>query len=300
MDVSTGIYNWQKIEGEVMKHSIFVFFLLVPLTVDRASAQNGISIRVGGSVEYVVTDPQQRREGVDPIANQLYREINSSYGEFSVDSEDPDVDPPEPVNEFMTHDPVDGFYRLTLFGTKLARYRFSIVVDAQNKGKSSVTFGTIDINQVRFMEFDYSSDSSKPFVLKKLITGTNLREDLNNCQKLGFLGGRSLFKELLEKAEHIENRLERSDSSKAYEEVEKFAKKLKKVRDETEKLEGKKPKSNRFITREAFDILSEDVAILMSSLSPRKHHKKDDNRRDKQEDDDRGNRKKSDRDRQRN
>jgi hypothetical protein len=121
-----------------------------------------------------------------------------------------------------------------------------------------------------------------------------LREDLRNCFKLGFLGGRSLFRELVEKVEHIEKRLERKDSSKAFEELEKLAKELKKVRDETEKHEGRKRKPSRFITKEAYDILNEDVTILMSSLPPRKHDKEDDDKEDRRKNEDRGDKKKSD------
>lgn len=277
-----------------MNHFIAQQILFFLIFFSISYTQNAISIDINGGVEFVVLDPIGRREGMDPIANQRFREINNSYGEFSVDSEDPDVDAPEPYNEFMADKGIDGLYRLTLFGTKPARYRLFIVVRSKEKAQGFDMFGLIDSNQVRVLEFTYSNDSTVSFVVKKLITATDLREDLRNCFKLGFLGGRSLFRELVEKVEHIEKRLERKDSSKAFEELEKLAKELKKVRDETEKHEGRKRKPSRFITKEAYDILNEDVTILMSSLPPRKHDKEDDDKEDRRKNEDRGDKKKSD------
>lgn len=268
-----------------------IFFLLV--VFDISFAQYEVSISVNGGIEFVIVDPLGRREGIDPMANQRYREINNSYGEFSVDSEDPDIDPPEPANEFETHDPVDGLYRLTMYGTKAARYRLFVISRSQDKGEGLDTYGLIDSNQVRVLEFNYSGDSTKPFVVRKLITATNLREDLGNCLRLKLLG-RSLYKELLERVEHIEKRLDRKDSSKAFEELEKLAMELKKLRNETEKHEGTKRKPNRFVTKEAFDILNEDIAILMSSLPPRKYDKQDDDKKGRRKNDDRGDKNKSD------
>ena len=250
-----------------MKH--LILFLSVFLLIGRAPAQNGISIGAGGGVEYVITDPLQRRAGINPIVNQRYREINNSYGVYSVDSEDPDVDPPEPVNEFMTHDPVNGVYHLTLYGTKLARYRLSILVDAQNKGKAVVLFGMIDSNQVRKLEFEYSSDSAAPFLVRKITISGTLKEDLMNCYKLKLLGNQSVYKEFSNKTAKIERQFGNGDSAKAHDELEKLVKELKKLREETEKHEERRQKPNRFITREAYEILSDDIAILMSSFPRR-------------------------------
>ncbi|HLA68386.1 MAG TPA: hypothetical protein VJN65_01690 [Bacteroidota bacterium] len=251
---------------------------------------NEVSVSVNGGIEFVLVDPLGRREGIDPITNQRYREINNSYGEFSVDSEDPDVDPPEPINEFMTHEPSDGLYRLTLYGTKVARYRLFITVFSQDKGQGIDTYGLIDSNQVRVLEFNYSSDSTMPFVVKKLVTATGLREDLSNCFKLGFLGGRPLYRELSQKVNRIDKRFEKKDSSGAHKELERLAKELKKVWEETERHEKRKRTPSRFVTTEAYQILNEDITILMSSFSPRKHHKGDDDKKDRRNNDQRGDR----------
>ncbi len=256
-----------------MKHFFVVLFLLLFLVSNLTFSQSSIDIGVHGPVDYVLIDPLGKREGINPLIKQRYREINGSYGVFSLDSEDSDEPAPEPVNEFYARNPVEGFYRLTLYGVELYRYRLFLSVDAQGKGKGIETHGTIDSGQTRVFEFHYSRDSSAPLIVKRYITGSTLREDLASCFKLGYLGDHALYKHLSERVEHIEKRLERQDSSKAADELEKLNKELKKELEEVGRGKGKTRK--RFVTQEAYEMLKDDIDILLSSLPKGKRGKED-------------------------
>jgi len=257
-----------------MRSIAFTSFVGILLAVVTSEAQD-IIVHVSSHVEYVITDSRGRRTGFDPVLDRSYSEINNSYGVSSIDSEDPNMEPPEPVNEFMSNDPVDGTYHLKLFGTKLAGYRLVTGISrGPGDGKTFEFIGVIDSNGVQEYEFNYSSIPGVPFQATKSTNGNILRQDFENCYRLKLLGNKSVYKELSNRISQIERRFGQGDSSKAYEELKRLGRQLKKVKEETEKHEQRKQKSDRFITKEACDILAEDITILESSFSSHWRHDK--------------------------
>ena len=286
-----------------MRYSILtaVPFLIMPVFL-WSQSQGYLQMDIMGPIHYVVTDSMGRRTGFDPRIDGDYSEIpNMGYGLSGADSHDPDT---EPLNfwefGFNTNVKDPTFHeQFTVTVIGIHRGVFSGIVGWSvdpGKGGSAKIQGLVDSNQTSSFTFSISMDTSRVFEYSKVVAASSLRQDLDNSYDLNLLGNRSLYKKWGQQVERIENQLERKDPSKAYEELERFAKELKNVREETEKHEERKRKPNQFVTSEAFDILSEDVAILMSPLSPRKHHKEDDDRRDRQKDDGGGDKKKSDHD----
>jgi hypothetical protein len=68
--------------------------------------------------EFLLTDPQGRRTGTDPMAQTKYREIpRSSYGQGDVD---------DPMKELDIREPLDGSYLLHVIGTARGPYTLSV------------------------------------------------------------------------------------------------------------------------------------------------------------------------------
>jgi hypothetical protein len=232
-------------------------------------------------------DAMGRRSGFDPLANRKYIEINESYGESSVDSEDPNVEPPEPVMEFMTSRPVDGAYELELYGTKLSPFTLSVTVGRSmgDRGKRFVFSGLIDKGNVVNYKFTYSSALNVPLSASKSVGLSTLRQDLDNCYKLKLFGGKELYRDLNQRVGTFERYLSKKDSLKARHELEKFGETLEREYKRTTKGHDGKPKDKkRFVTEDAYRILNEDVDGLLDLLpKERKKNREDRDEKSKHE-----------------
>ncbi len=113
--------------------------------------------------------------------------------------------------------------------------------------------------------------------LKKIITFSSLREDFAASYKLNLLGSEKFFNELNKDLDKVEKELSKKDSAEAREKLEEFWKEIEEVRKEMVE-EGEKDKDKekeKFITEEAFNILKEDVTLLLAKLPQRENHKND-------------------------
>lgn len=253
-------------------------FIYSSLSLGQDNRFHSVTVRVNGAVEFVIKDPLGKRSGFDPKLNQRYDEINESYGVFSIDSEDPNVEPPESVNEFMTQNPVDGKYSLSLYGTKPSEYRLSIVISrALDEGADFIFKGVMDSAATVQYEFEYSSVSGTPFTATKVVSSSTLRQDLDNSFKLNLLGGREFYKELNHRLDKFEKELTKKDSSKARHELEKFWKNIDEVFQKEKKKEKNEEKEDKkFVTDDAYQIFQEDVQALLNQLPLKEKGEKDD------------------------
>jgi hypothetical protein len=221
-----------------------------------------ITVRVDSRIEFVITDPQGKRSGFNPIENTKFVEINDSYGVMSIDSEDPDIEAPPAVAEFDDDAPTKGTYSLTLFGTRIAAYRMSITMSRTlDDGDVLVIRGVIDSGQTQTYSFDYTPEVGKEYKVSKVIVSNSLRQDLEGYFKLNLLGGHLLFRDLSRRVSKYEEYEEKSNTTKAVHELVKLAKKLDEVYKKT--IKGKSSHPNHFITEDAYRILKEDVVELM-------------------------------------
>jgi len=260
-----------------MKLSLSAFLLCGVLTDMIAQGRDfsSITVTLSGGMEFVITDSLGRRAGYDPMKRQRYDEINESYGVFSIDSENPEVESPEPVKEFMTHTPIDGRYRLTLFGTKSCRYTLSITLSRGIQDGAEFDFdGVADSNTVQQYEFRYSAVPKTRMTANKIVQPVTLRKDLDQCYTLLLLGGKELHKDLTHRLDKFEKYLAHKDSSKAREELEDFKDKIEDVRKQTVKKEQKKERREKeFLTKDTYQILQEDVDALLKQLPQRRKGK---------------------------
>lgn len=216
-----------------------------------------ISILVNGAVEFVLEDPLGRHSGFDPKLNRRYDEINKSYGKNEVDSENPNVEPPEPASEFITSDPLNGNYKLVLYGTKLSNYKlyvtlirfFDKLTDSVD-GKSFEFIGVIDSGATVQYQFEYNSTLNAPLIAKKVVEGLILLQDLDNCLKLGMIKNQGLYTSLKQKATNAIRQHAKGQDKSAVNLLQAF---LNEVNAQTEK----------GLNKDAAAILTEDAEALI-------------------------------------
>lgn len=118
-----------------------------------------ILIRLRSPAEFILTDPQKRRLGRDPIKGISFNEI--PRGNYAIvgltDDTDPDAPPDETV-ELYIKNPIDGDYLLQVIGTELGEYLLSIYGTDQQLNSSAEIFKNIptDRGSVHSYSFGYS------------------------------------------------------------------------------------------------------------------------------------------------
>jgi hypothetical protein len=122
---------------------------------------NGIVCRFHSPGELLITDPQGRRTGIDPLTGQTFSEIpNASYENIGLDDETiPDL--PEPGPETKDLDlvrPLEGEYALRVTGTGTGTYDLEIRSSDAQGTPSQSTFANVPITPgaVHNYVFDHS------------------------------------------------------------------------------------------------------------------------------------------------
>jgi hypothetical protein len=272
-------HNQKENKGDKMKRNLIPIMSILLLLAANVSAQMRAYALVGfqGPVELVVTDSQGKRSGYDPITNTDYDEITYAfYGDGSV----------EGSKEFgfrrIRYDTlITTTYTIQVFGTgngtfmgdALARQTWN-----PQKGGQFHTEGVIDSNQTVSYKFSYSTDSTITPTFWKVVTPQIIEQDFNDCFKLKLLGDRGFYRELRNQLDDFDRYIEHRDSVEAGRELEGFWDRLKKVYADTlETSHGKEHEKGRtgkferghrdFVKQEAYQILSEDVSLMMAQLS---------------------------------
>lgn len=239
------------------------FILCMLLLYSCMSAQNQemtVELGVKGEIQFILTDPMGRREGIDPRSGARYREINNSYGVYSVDSEDPDFPAPPPIIEFISYSPIPGEYGLTLYGVGRSRYEIDGFLMVRPLRLTFSTRGVIDSLQSAEYRFHLDTTGRKPW-FKKIVGVHSLRQDLDNCYKLELLGARPLYIDFSHRVAKYEEAAGKG-ASRAKHELEKFKKKLDEVYEKTKRATKEK---NHFVTDLAYRILKEDIEVLLKA-----------------------------------
>lgn len=238
--------------------SALVFLLLVTQVL-RGQESFILEIHASGNIDFVLVDPSGRREGINPITRERFRGINNSYGIFSLDSEDPDINQPPSVIEFINSYSIAGSYSLSIFGHRSTTFSLEIVAAWKKKGHARfVIEGAID--SLQSVEYGMNIKSSSEASVQKVMTSNVLRQDLDNCYKLGLLEGEPLYTDLRHRVDKYESFLSRSDSVNAKRELEKLEKKLEEV---WEKSKGPSRDPNHILKDMAYRILTGDVRALL-------------------------------------
>jgi hypothetical protein len=171
----------------------------------------------------------------------------------------------------------DGSYQIDCIGLKSARFDLSISLLLDNLGHvssfdTSLT-GLVGVNTVVSFCMQYKGQQGGITRIERLVSLSDIRQDLDNSYKLQLLGDHSFHKELSNILDSYEKHLSRKDTLKAVKELEKFHDRITK-----EYKEGTKARDKRFVTADALHILSYDVQYLIDRLPDKSKHGREDDK----------------------
>ena len=269
------------------------FFLVAPMFLLFAAnvpAQVHVYIQMdfSGPIEYLVTNAQGEKSGCVPGRTAYYQEIPyAGYGDGT------DGESKEFVLSNGSRDTsFNTVYRIDIFGIGLGLYHGDGggSQTLSGKGGGFHVRGVIDSNQKVSYEFRYSTDSTVTPTFTKVVTPQIIKQDFENCYRLGLLGKERLYRDFAHQLNEIVKDVARKDSLEARKDLERFGDKLEDVfketfRDNPQKnavILGEFEKTHKkFIDLDAYKILSEDISLILKEL-PEKHRRGDDHlRRDK-------------------
>ena len=235
-------------------------------------------------IHYVITDPLGRRTGCDPrgAADRLLgRYIEEIPGaNYSVNAiGDAPVDN-QPLESDISHEFVytirspenDGNYAIECIGINTGRYGLSTLFspheEAHMKSFDTTLVGLIDQDSVVTYRFEFRGSAGVFVPPVKQVSFSVLRNDIRIAFTLDLLGDEHLRDKLLSGVDKCEKRLgkKKEDSADVRRDLEKLADDLSKERQETAKHEERKQKEKRFISKDAFEILTQDVALLLKQF----------------------------------
>jgi hypothetical protein len=225
-------------------------------------------------VQILLSDSAGKSVGFDSKSAKVMRELGEcGYGLTGVG----DIGVPlgrqtnEQSYELWVKGPPRVTFTLKVFGEYGGQYSLRI-----RQGGETATLLTLNRFIFKGTEQAFAlslSAGTKP-ILEKKTNPRVLREVLDNCYRMNLLGDKDLYKDLTHRLDKFEKYLAHKDSSKAREELEDFKDKIEDVRKQTVKKEQKKERREKeFLTKDAYQILLEDVDALLKQLPQRRKGK---------------------------
>ncbi len=165
--------------------------------------QGIVDISMRGRIQFMVTDSVGYRTGVDSRTGILYQDIpNTGYGIGCCGSIDPADSIYDKGIQFSFLQSVDSLfndqYTLSVFGLRkgLFQYSVNLIQTIDGKGTFLNEFGVIDSLQTIEFKINYSTDSTVPPTVVKIVDVPLLIQDLNNCYGLNLVKNQSLYQSL--------------------------------------------------------------------------------------------------------
>mgnify|MGYP001610347823 FL=1 len=153
----------QYIRGYNNKFSTTNLFSYLPISKQISAA---MYLYLASPAEYLITDPQGRRLGIDPITNINYNEIpNANYS-----SDGPIVSSDTPLNQDSLHrvktlyipNPLDGNYDVKVIGTGTGSYAVtSVIYDNNGNSQTENLYGNTLPNLSVDYSLNFNSSSSQ-------------------------------------------------------------------------------------------------------------------------------------------
>jgi len=248
--------------------------LLCSILCSGVAAQerlNKLTFILSGPAEFLVVDPQGRREGIDSMLNyrSAFDEIPESYyGTGGVDSENPDL-PGMVTTECEIGAAHPGTYHVRVTGTSAGTYRLDVYAsNPQASGAQVSFFGVVTRHRTEAFRIDVDADTAGLLKFERVMTMQSLRQDIRDLFAAGLLGPERFYRELIQKVRAMERRLSRGDSDKVSPMLRELRKKIE--RDYQEGLRqghpGKRNRKGPAVSEDAFRILMKDIDLLMERL----------------------------------
>ena len=248
--------------------------LLCGILWSGAQAQerlNKLTLILSGPAEFLVVDPQGRREGIDSTLNygNAFDEISESYyGTGGVDSENPDL-PGRVTTECEIGAAAPGAYRVQVTGTSAGMYRLDIYASNPASAGAQVSFvGVVTRHRTQTLRIDIDADTAGMLAVERVTTMQSLRRDIEDLYAAGLLGPERYVRELIKKVHAMERRISRGDSGKVYPELRKLRDAIERDYQKTlkEKHSGKRNRKVLVVSEDAFRILVKDIELIVGQV----------------------------------
>jgi ElaB/YqjD/DUF883 family membrane-anchored ribosome-binding protein len=274
-----------------VKSSLLILLTVAVTVQPKAQQKVHMQITATDNAHFVLTDPEGRKTGRDPRGASHRAEgipIDGIPGaNYSFESVGAIPDSNETVDATYYHvlaysfdSPTsDGIYSIDLVGIDLGQFDLYVSVDpARGSSRQRARFVlrhlVIDQDSAIAYRLTYDGTPGSRPKFDKVVFARTIRQDAHACLELKLLGNSELYKDLSHRADKFEKYLAHKDSSKAREELEDFKDKIEDVRKQTVKKEQKKERREKeFLTKDAYQILQEDVDALLKQLPQRRKGK---------------------------
>jgi hypothetical protein len=234
-----------------MKTIILFFFVTSGIALSQ-----DFQIIVPAEVQIMLTSSDGRRVGYSSALDSVLKEIpRSGYAYGSIGSDEDDGSGPDDYYELYVDSKLTGKVTLEVSGMYTARYFIDITMGVLNRVSISKSSYIMKGGREQF-HLEIGNDSIS---ITKTLDRT-LSKDLLIAFQLKELGGRPLYVDLANRAEKYEEWLQKADTTKGFQELEKLGKKLDEV---YEKSKGPSKDPNHFLKIEAYRILKEDVELIL-------------------------------------
>ncbi|MCL5268340.1 MAG: hypothetical protein M1469_09595 [Bacteroidetes bacterium] len=269
-----------------MKSILLILITIVFISVPQAMAQTNadVDILFEGPVGFVVTDSQGKMCGHNPVTKTYYNEI--PYAGYGVEGEDTITTYEFTFNHILKDTSFATSYTVEVFGTELGLFNGYLgMKQTVSKSTNFSLQSVIDSDQTVTYLLNYSTDSSTTPTMMKVVTPRIIRQDFSDCFKLNLLGGKGFYEDLSHQLENFDKHLAHKDSMEARRELEKFGRRLTEAYSDTADTSGMqagehgkgmglKKRHENFVTQEAYEIISEDVTLMLGQL-PARHGRGD-------------------------
>ncbi len=193
-------------------------------------------------VYYLITDPQGRRTGYDPISKQTIEEFPAAF-DFSLNIRD---EQNEKFHGSADFNLIPGTYMIEVFGVDLTSYVLSIRISRIIPGEGPVKVdiktvtpeqiaaikarstsfdfeGVIDKDQTSKFQFTYTSDPTKPAgTAEKIVEPGSLKQDIILSRKIGWIDNDGIMQSLLKKVEAMEASIAKGNTKTARNQLNAF------------------------------------------------------------------------------
>lgn len=241
---------------------LIVSILLFTSTILLSQAHGIVNIGMRGPIQFMVTDSLGRRTGKDARTGLSYQEIpNTGYGIGCCGSIDPADSGDDEGAEFTFLKSIDSSfhdkYTFQIFGIWHGIYQGGIDLfqTLGGKGTFSDEVGVIDTLQSVIYKINFSTDSTIPPTVTKIVDVPLLIQDLNNCSNLGLIKNQPLYRGLSTIAHQTDSTLRMNDTTKARYHLLRFGNLIDTASADTSKIDSV-----------AYSILKEDFNILFRSV----------------------------------
>ena len=125
---------------------------------------SGISIYLHSPAELLLTDPQGRKLGLDPVSGESFKEIPKSYYELTGLTDQVTGQTEEPSKELTFSSPINGEYILEVIGTGSGDYNLEVHAMDSSLQQSSALVEQVPIipNERHSYRFYFSGGGSTP------------------------------------------------------------------------------------------------------------------------------------------